>query len=201
MPEQNRTYYSPFKEGKFFHIYNRANSSSDFLFYRSENYTYFLKKYYEYLGSLLDTFAYCLIPNHFHFMIRVGRRVNNKSENTQDLITEQFRRFFISYSQSINKQESRRGSLFQKRFKRKLIDDSNYFTRLIFYIHNNPVHHGLVHNIEDYEWSSYLAILSTGDTRLIRDEVLDWFGGRKEFIRYHKNLNKSNIPYRYHHLE
>lgn len=191
MPEQSRIYYSPFEEGKFFHIYNRANSAADFLFYRNENYTYFLKKYYEYLGSLLDTFAYCLIPNHFHFMIRIKKRANNETENIHNLITEQFRRFFISYSQSINKQEDRRGSLFQKSFKRKLIDDSDYFTQLIFYIHNNPVHHGLVEYMEDYVWSSYLAILSTGDSKLIRDEVLDWFGSREEYIRYHKNYLKQ----------
>lgn len=131
MPE-NRNKFAYFEEGKFFHIYNRANSSSDLLFYRRDNYSYFLKKYYEYLGMWLDTFAYCLIPNHFHFMIRIKKRAQKESWNTHDVITEQFRRFFISYSQPINKQESRRGSLFQKRFKRKLIDDSKYYTQLIF---------------------------------------------------------------------
>lgn len=70
---ESRNNYAPFEEGKFFHIYNRANSFSDFLLYRDENYTYFLRKYYEYLGSFLDTFAYCLIPNHFHFMIRIKK--------------------------------------------------------------------------------------------------------------------------------
>jgi len=56
--------------GGVYHIYNRANGREK-LFLNDDNYTFFLKRYYKYLGRFLDTFCYCLMPNHFHFLIRV----------------------------------------------------------------------------------------------------------------------------------
>jgi REP element-mobilizing transposase RayT len=53
-----------------YHIYNHGNNK-DNIFYREENYEYFLKKYFEYLFGYVDTFVYCLLPNHFHMLIRV----------------------------------------------------------------------------------------------------------------------------------
>jgi hypothetical protein len=58
-----------------YHFYNHANGN-DVLFRTDENYRYFLKQYVKHLCPVFDTFAYCLLPNHFHFLIRV------KDENT-----------------------------------------------------------------------------------------------------------------------
>ncbi len=57
-----------------YHIYNRANGNES-LFFREDNYLYFLEKYKEYISPVAETFCYCLMPNHFHFLIRI------KSEN------------------------------------------------------------------------------------------------------------------------
>jgi len=59
-------------------------------------------------------------------------------------VNEAFRKFFLSYSQAINKQNNRHGSLFEKNFKRILIKNENHLFRLVYYIHNNPVHHDFV---------------------------------------------------------
>ena len=60
----------PLHEGKFYHIYNRGNNRET-LFYTEANYKYFLKKYDKYLSEYIDTYAYCLLPNHFHLLISV----------------------------------------------------------------------------------------------------------------------------------
>ena len=62
--------HTPFYPNGVFHIYNHANGD-ELLFRKDDNYRYFLKKFSDYLESILETFAYCLMPNHFHFLIRI----------------------------------------------------------------------------------------------------------------------------------
>lgn len=63
-------YYPPMLAGQFYHVYNRGNNHEN-LFYSHENYRYFLEKWQQYLTDYVDTYAYCLLPNHFHFLIQV----------------------------------------------------------------------------------------------------------------------------------
>ena len=129
----NKTdYHIPLYKDKIYHIYNRGNGSGN-IFYKHENYIYFLNQYYKFTKNILDTFAFCLLPNHFHIMARI--RIDSP-----EMISETFRKFFISYSMSINKQQERKGSLFQRGFKRKLNDRKNYFYAAVYYIHSNPVY-------------------------------------------------------------
>ena len=55
---------------KIYHIYNHAVGEAN-LFRSDKNYDYFLKKYAQYISPICNTYAYCLMPNHFHFMMRV----------------------------------------------------------------------------------------------------------------------------------
>jgi hypothetical protein len=64
-------FYPPLESGGMYHVYNRANSQFDRLFIRPANYHYFLKLFRRYLGPFAETFAYCLLPDHFHFLIRI----------------------------------------------------------------------------------------------------------------------------------
>lgn len=107
--------YIPLYKDHLYHIYNRGNGKEN-IFIEERNYFYFLVQYEKYLFELLDTFAYCLLPNHFHLLVRP--KVNNPEK-----ISEQFRKLCISYSMSINKQEKRKGNLFQRGFKRKIIEN------------------------------------------------------------------------------
>ena len=196
----------------FFHIYNRGNKGIK-IFYQEKNYVYFLRKYAAALSNYVDTYTYCLIPNHFHFIIKVksesdimtaaidcynnipksmwnsiksyaeefhpryfenhpkflryvvvkqlDERIHLKEliEILPDdikthlacwLVSDAFRKFFGAYARAINKQENENGSLFQKNFRRKIIDSDIYFTQLVWYLHNNGVHHGLCKNFKDY---------------------------------------------------
>jgi len=171
---------SPFEAGCYYHVFNRA-VGNELLFYLKKNYFYFLKKYWEIIAEFVDTYVYCLIPNHFHLLIKIP----DSSEYPEKMVTEKFRRFFISYSQSINKQEARRGGLFMRPFRRKKITSEDQLSALIYYIHFNPVHHGLVTNPEEYRWSSYRSIMGYDKTYLKRENVLKWFGGVKQFISSH----------------
>jgi putative transposase len=146
--------YAEFKAGQYYHVYNRA-VGSDRLFHKHENYAYFLRKYRYHLTDCLKTYAYCLIPNHFHFLIKV----NDDLENPQEVISVRFRRFFGGFANAINIQQKRKGSLFIKPFKRILITDNKHKIDIINYIHSNPVHHKLCAHPSQHVWNSYLNVL------------------------------------------
>jgi len=169
---------TPIESDRYFHIYNRGNNFEN-IFFKPENYIYFLKKYKEYLFDHVETYAYCLLPNHFHLLVKV----------TNDNASSQFRKFFQSYALSINKQEGRTGSLFAKVFKRIKITNDDYLKRLVFYIHYNPEKHSISDNFKIYPYNSYQIILSNCQTSLERNEVFEWFGSKEEFIDYHTYLH------------
>ncbi|HYG39519.1 MAG TPA: transposase [Cytophagales bacterium] len=176
-----QNYILPLEPGCYYHVYNRA-IGKELMFYNEGNYFYFLKKYHQYLSDCVDTYAYCLIPNHFHLLIRTPDNLLQSDK----VVSEAFRRFGISFSQSINKQQSRKGSLFMRPFKRKKIESDDQLSAVIYYIHFNAVHHNIVQNLIHYKWSSFASILSEKPTHLRRAEVLEWFGGRENYIKSHK---------------
>jgi len=119
------------------------------------------------------------MPNHFHFFIKI---------NDKKLFEKGIKNFFISYSKAINKKYARVGSLFQGRYKASEITTDSYYTTIITYIHQNPVVAGLVKDMNDYKYSSYLAYVSNKDTMLDKNEVLKWFGGLDAFIQHHEMI-------------
>ena len=178
-------YYIPLYKDKLYHFYNRGNGKEN-IFFREENYFYFLRQYEKYLADSIDTFAYCLLPNHFHLLGRI------KSDNP-DIVSEKFRKFFISYSMSINVQEKRKGNLFQRGFKRKIIENEKYFYSAVYYIHANPVHHGLLKDLARYTFSSYDTLCGENETILCRNELMEWFGGKNRFINYHTEMKRNSF--------
>lgn len=182
-------FHAAFELGKCYHIYNRGNAS-EYIFYCDENYQYFLRQIEKYFFKWIDLYAYCLMPKHFYLLIGIKNLPDEPDLNK--FLHEAFRKFFISYSQAINKQEKRKGSLFQKRFKRILVETDEYFIRLTQYIHHNPIHHKFVTKYSAWMYSSYNAIISDHPTKIKRKEILEWLGGREEFIHFHE-LNKKII--------
>ncbi|WP_412466981.1 transposase [Pedobacter sp. KLB.chiD] len=181
-------YYTKFEEGKFYHIYNRSIDRQP-LFKSDANYRFFLKKIDQYLSNILDVYAYCLLGNHFHLLIRVKEslKITNsiRDISVHDIVSKQFRMFFQSYALAFNIQHKRIGTLFQTPFKRAQINDESYFTRLVYYIHSNPQKHNLISDFRDWKWSSYSRILLETTTKLKKQEVLNWFGGKKEYLQFH----------------
>ncbi|MFN0200358.1 MAG: transposase [Bacteroidia bacterium] len=190
-----------------YHIYNHANGWEN-LFSNEGNYLFFLKRYQYFIEPIAETLAYCLMPNHLHLMIRIRSKEALQAANTYFCLAKEipmeeieaipetgysvflsrvFANLFSSYSQAYNKQQKRRGSLFMPNFKRKVVDNTAYYVNLIHYIHNNPVHHGFTKEAKDWQYSSYLSFLSDKQTKLMRDEVLDWFGGKANFEAFHES--------------
>jgi len=185
----------PLLKDNFYHIYNRANSGRC-IFYKDENYDFFLQKLGEYLSDFMDLYAFCLLPNHFHLLIRVKEELQEVtgldtrlgSRKAVRNISRAFSNFFNCYTKAINEQTNRYGNLFQRPFKRVVIDKNEYLQRLIYYIHQNPVHHGCCEDFNHYRWSSYYYITKEVKSLLNSEEVLEWFGGINEFKEIHKSM-------------
>lgn len=198
----------PLLPDKVYHIYNHANGSEN-LFRSDKNYRYFLAKYAQYIYPVVDTYAYCLMPNHFHLMVRIRSEEElleylKIKKSRKDLepplqgfqtleevslsISRQFSHFFNAYTQAYNKMYNRKGSLFIPRFKRKLVQDENYFTRLIAYIHLNPVKDGFCKNMLDWEHSSIHAYCHEKTTKVNRMYLEEWFGNKQALLDFHSNI-------------
>jgi REP element-mobilizing transposase RayT len=182
----------------FYHIYNRGVNRTD-VFLEERNYALFWKLYLEHIDPVARTYAYCLMKNHFHLLVRtrsedeIGQKY--PPHISRNLIygdisrslspSKKFSDFFNAYSKSINATYQRAGSLFQHPFGRVLIKDDSQFTTVIAYIHQNPQKHHFVDDFRGWKYSSYSTILSENPTHLQRDEVLMWFGGRYKFQQIH----------------
>jgi len=186
--------------GNYYHIYNRGNNGID-VFLETENYYHFLRLYAKYIEPIADTYAWCLLKNHFHILVRIKDKAEiNESDLTYNTIekpkliepSRQFSHLFNAYTQAINKRHKRTGSLFEKNFERKLVSSERYFQKLIFYIHNNPVHHGFVKQMSLYPWSSYKSVISEKPTLLKRNEVFGLYGTKEDFIDYHRQEQNTN---------
>ncbi len=174
--------------GETYHIYNKTVGNE--LMFKTENdYQYFLNKLTRFILPISNIYAYCLIPNHFHLLLGIKEMdtISNllQIENEKS-IQRKFTNFFISYSKSFNKAHQRQGRLLFQSFKRILVEDGDYFTSLINYIHRNPIHHGIVTNYIDWKYSSYNAFLSDNKTNIDKTEVLAYFDSLEDFFTFHE---------------
>ncbi len=148
-----------FEEDCIYHVYNQGNNKQQ-LFFTPENYVHFLQYYRKFVAPNTDTLAYCLMPNHFHFLISTkSSSLIPKTVGSLDLsaLSNGIRTMLSSYTQSINRQQDSTGSLFRQKTKAKLIDNGsfNYSFTAFHYIHLNPLVSNLVSKLEDWEYSSY----------------------------------------------
>ncbi len=174
----------PLQYGKYYHIYNRGNNREN-IFFEKRNYRHFLELYAKYIVPIADTCVYCLLRNHFHFLVRI--KTVEEQETLRVLKpSQQFGNLFNAYAKAINKAYNRTGSLFQNPFGRIEVASDAYFIWLVIYIHQNPQKHGLVDDFRTWSHSSYQTLLSTKPTRLERDDVLAWFDGVDNFVVLHQ---------------
>lgn len=99
---------------------------------------------------------------------------------------------FQSYSQAINKRFERTRPLFEEPFHRIEVCTEDYFTRLVWYIHHNPQKHSFTDDFRDYGYSSYWSHLQEKQTKLQRQAVLDWFGDKTEYEKFHALQQEDN---------
>jgi len=184
----SKTIKTPLVVDRYFHIYNRGNNLEK-LFWVKEDYEFFMKKYSEIIHPFVNTYAYCLLPNHFHFLIKVDH-VDPQCWNHQP--SHLFRKFFQFYAIWFNKKRNRKGSLFTKYYRRIEVSSDEYMKRLIYYIHRNPVKHGISSEFQTYPYSSFKSYSCFEDTIISRAEALVWFNNDLiEFLEYHKAIEEK----------
>lgn len=166
-----------FAAGHYYHIYNRG-AGQELIFYEPENYIYCLglvKKYYR--NYSISVIAYCLMPNHYHFLFR----------QDGDIPLSKFVGvLFNAYVQAVNRQQDRSGTLFEDRFKHIHVDKEPYLLQLCRYIHANPVKAGLATNLDEWPYSNYREWVQTRRGSLVDHELVDTYflerSAYKEFV-------------------
>jgi len=161
----------PIEKDTVYHIYNRGINSQN-IFFSDENKRYFLSLFKKHLSDKVDLLVYCLMDNHFHFVIRIL--------DEPQKVTQAMSNFFNAYVKAFNKMYGRTGSLFEKHFKRIRVDEEVYLKKLIVYIHLNPV------DFQYYSYSSYQWIIKNDQNFHSASEIIELFGGMDNFILNHQ---------------
>ncbi|MEA3476028.1 MAG: transposase [Candidatus Cloacimonadota bacterium] len=155
-----------FQPGAYFHFYNRA-INDERIFHNKEDYILLLKKLKSVTKKIPTTiFAYCLMPNHFHFLIR---------QDDEIPAYKIFNNLFSYYVQMFNKKYNRKGRLFQGKLQHKLVTNEKYLIYLCQYIHNNPLKANIVKRLEDWEFSNYLEWIGSRNGTLFDNELLQTY--------------------------
>lgn len=196
---------TPLVTGQFYHVYNRGSEKRD-IFTQPRDYSRFSKtfSYYQFLGPkpsfskftksdlnlfkpdtnqrLVEVICYCLIPNHFHFLVR---QLKEKG------ISQFFSQLSNSYTKYFNTKYTRVGALFQGAFKAILVETDEQLMHLSRYIHLNLVVSGLVRNIDLYRWSSYLEYMNKTKSSCSSKEILNFFSS----IEAYREFVEDQIEY------
>ncbi|MCD4697496.1 MAG: hypothetical protein K8S16_14780 [Bacteroidales bacterium] len=188
-----------FEKSYIYHIYNQGNNHRK-IFFKRENYLFFLKKIRTYVSPYTDILAWCLMPNHFHLMVLVVETHRATSshpvsgDGNHRAFNQSIAIMLRSYTRAINKQEDFSGALFREATKAEcvncpsgispsffikdgvtLINVTNpeqEYPQLCFdYIHQNPVKAGLAKNAVDWEFSSAMDYAEIRNGKLVNKEV------------------------------
>ena len=154
MPAKRPTYLP----GHYYHIYNRGAHRVT-IFREEDNYLFVLRKMKGYCRELaLAPIAYCLMPNHYHFLVR------QEGEHAAGLLPQ---RVFNSYSKAYNKRYEHSGTLFEGNYRVTPVEDERHLLHLCRYIHANPVKDGLVADAADWPYSNYLEWIGERNGALV----------------------------------
>ena len=177
-----------FSQGNIYHLYNRGAKRQP-IFRTIENYLFLMRRMRQYtLDFSISVIAYCLMPNHFHFVFR---------QNTQHSISDCMHRIFNSYSKAFNKRYNLSGTLFEAPFKAKLVDSNEYLAHLCRYVHRNPLEARLVDELSEWEHSNYLEWIGKRSGEMVDLEMVNTLfprpGQYEEFVKFY--LGKSTVAF------
>ena len=181
-------------ESTFYHVYNRGVDKR-VVFEDESDYMRFINKLLEFNKNregkslFVDIICFCLMPNHFHLILR---------PIVKNGITDFMRRLLTGYVMYFNNKNERKGVLFETKYKSILVEDEEYFKHLSRYIHLNPKEIisqkcNFVENImssseilKKYKWSSYLDYIGINNfpDHTDRKLLLDIFGSPENYMNY-----------------
>ena len=185
-------------DGDVFHVYNRGNQQQQ-IFFSEANYLFFLTKMEKALLPHAHLLAYCLMPNHFHWLVQIKiaeedytgirKTYSSKFSNSMAVLLR-------SYARAIQKQERFTGSLFQQNSKSKILATENDVLNCFNHIHQNPVKPGLVNKANDWKHSSLSEFLPNAKDRLCDVNLLFNLAGinhNYDFINAGQDLDDDQI--------
>lgn len=155
-----------FEQGHVYHVYNQGNNHQP-VFITHHDYVEFLNFSKVYIAPYCDILAWCLLPNHFHFMIIANEKASRPHQQGNlliDNLTNGFRKLISGYSHQFNKRNQRTGSLFRAKTKSKDLTahinilraaNADYYLNCFYYIHQNPLRHHLVTDLIHWKYSSF----------------------------------------------
>ncbi len=168
------------------------------MFLHYDDYDLFIFRVHKYILPVAEIYAYSLIPNHYHMMVKIKSyeallayaksqtlSFQEKDMWINKMILKQLSDFQNSYCKKINFKYKRKGSLFIKRIRRVSVESDKQFISTVFYIHKNPVHHSISKDIRDWPFSSYHQYLDDGNLLINPEPVLQNFGGKEHFLQFH----------------
>ncbi len=131
----------------------------------------------EWINKMVDIICFCLMPNHFHFLVKQTRECGVKEFIGN--LSNSFTRYF-------NTKENRIGPILQGEFKAVLIENNAQLIHVSRYIHLNPLVSDITSELENYEWSSYPEYIGMGTNNTIcsKDIILDQFKDSEEYRKF-----------------
>ncbi|WP_371360972.1 transposase [Sporomusa malonica] len=120
-----------------------------------------------------NIFAYCLMDNHIHLVIKEGK----------DPLEKLMKRIGVSYVYWYNWKYKRSGHLFQDRYKSEVIEDDRYLLEVIRYIHQNPLQAEMITSLGEYRWSSYAEYTWQHSNIVDTNFILEMFSRNNETAR------------------
>ena len=165
-----------FDAGYYYHLYNRGAHKAP-IFREHDNYVYVLHQVKKVISEQnLTVVAYCLLPNHYHFLVR------QNGDAAAGLLAQYV---FNAYSKAYNTRYEHSGTLFEGPFRAIRVDSQPYLLHLCRYIHANPARHGIVTQLEEWPYSNYFECLGLRDGELIdREFVRDCFGTAEQYRQF-----------------
>jgi putative transposase len=133
-----------------------------------KQYLLWLKEYSD--KNFLDIWAYCLMPNHVHFICVPQKK---------DSLARTLNTLHMRYSQYVNRKQGACGHLWQGRFYSCILDEKHLYAA-VRYVENNPVRAGIVKTPEEYTWSSARGHINQGGDIILcresylQDDIKDW---------------------------
>jgi putative transposase len=155
-------------------IYSTGAQTDRIFFANEENYRYLLRLINKYSKEkAVSIVCYCLMPNHYHLLV---------CQKSSIPVSRFIECIFKAYAQAFNKQQGRKGFLFEGRFKHVPVTKQSYFVHLMRYIHLNPVGARLVRKPEDWRFSDYRLW-----TSMAVDEILS-INNRQRLMAFRDEL-------------
>lgn len=170
-----------------YHIYNRGSEKRT-IFQSSRDYNKFLDRMKENVQKYsVDILCYCLMPNHFHFLIQ---------QLSEQPLTRFMNAVQLGHAKYFNTKYERIGPLFQGRFKAKLIETDEYLLQLSAYIHTNPIADlidsgnpkdswNFLSQLRQYPYSSYQDYLNPMSASISKPQaILAYFSKTNPSLTY-----------------